>query len=280
MELTPSSDAIREACLDFGDSAEHARGRWCRIEGLSKTQSFWEATRLHFLTESIQPRVVSTTRPRVMLLFSNPHPESVETGLFMSETNSRQFWGTLRCIGHLGMTHDFRWHHQGVLDTVSVLLNGAYGDDSSPLLFFECLYPVPSKSPKDLRRLFADTAAFDHYLHRPAIERIGRVLAANDIRVVLVFTGETFDHIVDRPGISKHSRQIIHSAVKTGDEALFWDRMDKHELRRPAQLPSMKHECTAIKVMDTRAKNWWRVEGRPVFSHVLDHALRYAAQVG
>jgi len=215
-----------------------------------------------------------------MLLFSNPHPESVETGLFMSETNSRQFWKTLRCIGHLGMTHNFRWHHQGVLDTVSVLLNGAYGDDSSPLLFFECLYPVPSKSPKDLKRLLADIDDFERYLHGPSLERISSILTDNNIKVVLIFTGETFESIVNKPGVSRHSRQILCDAVKTGNEMAFWERMDKHELRSPAHLPSLKHECTAIKVMDTRAKNWWEFEGRPVFSHVLGHALRYAAQVG
>jgi len=30
----------------------------------------------------------------------------------------------------------------------------------------------------------------------------------------------------------------------------------------------------------TRAKDWWPVKGRSIFSHVLDYALEYARQVG
>ena len=76
MILAPSSAAIKEAYLDFGDSAEYAESRSCKIEVLSNTQLFWEGAYLRFLTESIQPNIISTARPRVMLLFSNPHPES------------------------------------------------------------------------------------------------------------------------------------------------------------------------------------------------------------
>ena len=97
MKLIPSSAAIIKTCLDFGDSAEYAKRRWPKIEGFSKVESCWEGTRLHFLTESIQHEISSPLRPRVMLLFSNPHPESVKAGLFMSEKNSRRFWEILRC---------------------------------------------------------------------------------------------------------------------------------------------------------------------------------------
>jgi len=280
MKLDPSSAAIKEVCMEFGDSAEHARRCWCKIEGLSEAKVCWEGTCLRFLTESIHPRVSSPARPRVMLLFSNPHPESVSTGLFMSEKNSRQFWEMLCSHSQLGMSHDFRWDADGVDDTVSLLLNGDYGNDESPLLFFDCLYPIPSKSPKDLKRLFAKADDFERYLHRPSLERITAILADHHIKVVLTFTGETFESIVSKPGISKHSRQTLCDAVKTRDEAAFWERMDRHGLRTQVTLPGVKHECTAVKLMDTRAKNWWPVEGRSVFSHVLGNALRYAAQVG
>ena len=253
MKEIPSSKAIKEVCLDFGDGAKYAEMHLPEVAGLSEVEPCWEGTHLHFLTESIQPKISSPERPRVMLLFSNPHPESVRTVLFMSEKNSRGFWEILRYSKQLHINHDFRWDNtDSVRETVSLFSNGNYG---GPLLFFECLYPIPSKSPKDLRKLFAKADDFDRYLHRPSLERISAILTNHNIKVVLIFTGETFESIVDKPGISKHSRQILCSSViealDTGDGSLFWECMDKHKLREQASLPNPKHKCTAIKVMDT-----------------------------
>ena len=282
MKLIPSSAAISNTCLDFGDSTEYAKRRWPKVDGFSKVESCWEGTRLHFLTESIQPNISFRERPRVMLLFSNPHPESVKTGLFMSEKRSRGFWEILRCSKQLDINHDFHWDTDSIRETVSLFLNGDY---EGPLLFFECLYPVPSNSPKDLRKLFRPrTGDFERYLHRPSLERISAILTNHNIKVGLSFIGETFESIVGKPGISKGSRQILCSSVKKaldrGNERLFWECMDKHKLREQASLPNLKHKCTAIKVMDTRAKGWWPIGGWSIFSHVLDYALQYARQVG
>jgi len=277
MELIPSSAAIRKTCLDFGDSAEYAKEHWPGIDGFSKVESYWEGTHLHFLTESIQPEISSPERPCVMLLFSNPHPKSVKKGLFMAEKSSRGFWGKLPCGKQLHIDHDFDWDNpNSVPEVASLLLNGDY---EGPLLFFECLYLIPSNSPKDLRKLFGPrTGGFERYLHRPSLERISAILTRYNIKVVLVFTGETFESIVGQPGVSRYSRQVLRSSVK--NERLFWECMDKHKLREQVSLPNLKHKCTAIKVMDTRAKDWWPVGGRSTFSHVLDYALQYAKQVG
>ena len=56
-----------------------------------------------FSTERLIP-IVSTNRPRVMLLFSNPHPLSVYQGMFLSpNTNGREalFWPTMDDAGWL-----------------------------------------------------------------------------------------------------------------------------------------------------------------------------------
>ncbi|GAI05408.1 unnamed protein product, partial [marine sediment metagenome] len=252
MKRIPASKAIKEVWLDFGDGAKYAETHLREVAGLSEVELYWEGTRLYFLTESIQPKIKSPTRPRVMLLFSNPHSESVKKGLFMSEKNSRRFWKMLCCNKQLGITHDFQWDSpEGIDDTVSLLLNGNYGNDRSPLLFLECLYPIPSKSPEALKKLFASADDFKRYLHDRSLERIRAILTANNIKVVLVFKGDTFESIVGKPGISKYSRQILYSAVKNaldaGDERLFWECMDKYKLRK--QVPDLKHECTAIKVV-------------------------------
>ena len=92
MQFIPASTAIVKQYLDFGKATEYARQSWHKIPGLSKTQHSWEGSHLHFLTERIHPKDTAGKRPRAMLLFSNPHPDSVERGLFMSEPRSRGFW--------------------------------------------------------------------------------------------------------------------------------------------------------------------------------------------
>jgi hypothetical protein len=275
------SEAIRKAYIDFGDSAEYAKKKIEQLKekGFDKVKVCWEGTRMHFLTESIHPNIASPERPRVMLLFSNPYPDSVSEGLFMSEKRSRRFWEMLPCSRQLGINHDFCWNQHSIQKITASLLNGDY---KGPLLFFDCLYQIPSKSPKDLKNLFKPkTRDFDCYLHRPSLERIGTILDCYNIKTVLVFTIETFESITVKPPIPKHSREILCSlvkeAVETGNGENFWRQMDNNKLKKQVVLPNLNHDCIAIKVMDTRAK-YWKTDGQSVFSCVLDYALKYAAE--
>ena len=158
-----------------------------------------------------------------MLLFSNPHPESVRQGLFMSERSSRGFWEILKNIEQRGMgNHNFSWDEEGIRKTVSLLLKGDY---DMPLLFFDCLYQIPSNKPGDLKKLFAHRSGdFKKYIHEPGLERIGKILRQYNIKTVIVFTGETFESIVNKPGISKGSREKLceftKKAIKKDNSAL------------------------------------------------------------
>jgi len=279
MHFIPASPVIVETFLDFGKAAEYARQTWSKIPGLSNTKGCWKGSRLHFLTESIQPTVATSGRPKVMLLFSNPHPDSVERGLFMSEPRSRGFWDILGNSIQPKINHDFSWTPNGITGTVSMLANGDY---EGPLMFFECLYQLPSRFPKDLRNLFdRKTDDFKTYLHKPSLERISSIINKHNISVVLVFTQETYESVVDQPGISKGSRQVLRSCVEEQpSDALFKECLRKYGLMNNVRLPDLKHDCRAIKVMDTRAKAWWPFDGRSIFSHVLCHGLRYAAEFG
>jgi len=279
------SEAIRKAYIDFGDSykCKYAKNQIAEEKGFSGVKVSCEGPRMHFLTESIHPNIASPKRPRVMLLFSNPHPDSVAQGLFMSEKRSRGFWKILSSISQLGINHDFCWNDHDITESVSLLLNGRYGNYRSPLLFFDCLYQIPSNSPKDLKKLFKPkTRDFDCYLHRPSLERIGTILDCYNIKTVLVFTIETFESITDKPRIPKDSREILCSLVKeelrTGNRESFWRQMDNNKLKRQVVLPNLNHDCIAIKVMDTFVKYRWKNGDRYIFSWVLEYALEYAAE--
>lgn len=281
MHFIPSSPAIVESSLDFRKAAKYAQQSWPRIPGLSKTKQYcWKGSRLYFLTESIHPKITNyKKRPRMMLLFSNPYPDSVERRLFMSEPRSRRFWDILRNSMQPKMNHEFRWDPSGIDETVSILSNGNY---EGPLMFFECLYQLPSRSPKDLKKLFdRNTNDFQEYLHRPSLERICSIINEYNIKVILVFTGETYESIVCNRGISQGSREVLRTCVEENkSDVLFWECLEKWGLKDQVRLLGLKHDCTAIKIMDTRVKYRWPFEGMPIFSHVLSRGLRYAAEFG
>ena len=275
MHFNPKSPAIIETSLDFKDAAEYADKMCPKIT----SQYEWEGSRLHFLTERIHPVISSPERPKVMLLFSNPHPHSIENGLFMSESHSGGFWTMLSNI-MLSLTgHELGWDPSKVKEIVPILLNGNYG---GPLLFFDCLYPISSTSPKDLKLLFnCNTDHFDKYLHQPSLERISSVIKEHKIKVMLVFTGETYESMVGKPGISRGSRQKLRSCIEDNlSEDDFWKSMDRDGLRDRVQLAGLDCECTAVRVMDTRAKYWRTTDGRSIFSQVLNYGLKYAMAVG
>lgn len=276
VKLIRSPAAIMEACLDFGEGAEHAAKYLTAVTGLSDRDSKWQGTCLRFLTENIHPEIKSPTRARVMLLFSNPHPESVNKGLFMSEKHSRGFWVIL--CPKLGINNHIRWDdNESIQEMVTLLMDGNY---EGPLLFFECLYQIPSRSPEDLKKLFKrGTDHFIRYLHKPSLKRIKDVISNNSIKTILVFTGDTFESIVGNPGISKNSRQVLRSAVQNAekDSQVFLAHLNQNKLMQ--KVPDLKHDCIAMKVMDTRAKSWWKKEGSSVFSRVLGYALKYASSV-
>ena len=285
LKFKPPSKAIHKACIDFGGSADDVKEKIDQLKEkeFEKVKVAWQGTRMHFLTESIYPDIASPERPRVMLLFSNPHPDSVEKGLFMSEKSSIGFWKILRDISCLDIKHNFCWDsNDSIQKTVSLLLNGRYGNCKSPLLFFDCLYQIPSRLPDYLKKLFIKSGDFDSYIHRPSLERIGKIINKFEIKTVLVFERETFDSIVAEPGASKCSREILRFSVKNanGNEEAFWKCIDKSKLRRIAALQGLNHSCTAIKVIDTRGKDWWKDEGQghSVFSRVLEYSLKYAAE--
>jgi hypothetical protein len=281
MKLKPPSKAIHKACIDLGDATEAAKTNLQReAKGFRGVNFAWEGKRMHFLTESIHPNIPSSKRPRVMLLFSNPHADSVAQGLFMSEKSSRGFWEILCHISCLGIKQDFCWdNNESIQETVSLLLNGNYGNRRSPLLFFDCLYQIPSRLPEDLRKLFKPKSGdFDRYLRSPSVKRIGEIINRYDIKTVLVFEGDTFESLVGERGSSKGYREILHSSVKedNGDGETFWKCIDSSRLRRQAVL--LNHSFKIIKVMNTRGKDWWKFKERSVFSWVLEYALKYAAE--
>lgn len=94
-----------------------------------------------YLTEEITPEHKGAERTKVLLLFKNPHPDSVAAGLFLSEPHSQDFWKRLFEVDYnrslLPMLNRPDW----IDNLADTLLTGKY--DSPFLYYFRCLRKLP-----------------------------------------------------------------------------------------------------------------------------------------
>ncbi len=81
LKLGNNFDVIKEGIEN--DKKRYGHLRVCKERGLV------------YSTERIYPTPEHSKRIPVLFLFSNPHPESVENRLFLSEPHSRTFWQRL-----------------------------------------------------------------------------------------------------------------------------------------------------------------------------------------
>ena len=99
-----------------------------------------------FSSERLIP-TTSTIRPRIMLLFSNPHPHSVYQGMFLSpNTKGREnlFWPVMSDAGWLPISEENRNPKQ----LADICLKAKYQGPFE--LIFYCYYAFPTNYPEDI----------------------------------------------------------------------------------------------------------------------------------
>jgi len=113
-----------------------------------------EKKTITYLTEEISPDYKKEDRIKVLLLFKNPHPDSVAAGLFLSEPHSQTFWNRLfEADYNRNLLPLLKQQTGWIKNLADTLLTGKY--DSPFLYYFRCLYPFPTKQFADLQLLFA-----------------------------------------------------------------------------------------------------------------------------
>jgi hypothetical protein len=109
-----------------------------------------EKKSITFTTEKLIPKSTKN-RQRVMFLCSNPHPHSVQQGMFLSPNSKGQeslFWQVLRDSGWI---FDFEENQDPSLLSEK-FLNIEY---ESPFEYiFYCYYAFPTNLPEDIRKIF------------------------------------------------------------------------------------------------------------------------------
>jgi len=144
-----------------------------------------------FQSECLIPRK-DKGRPRVLLLFSNPHPGSIQKGMFhSSDRRIANLWRDLR-NGELFTAED------DVLKSPDSLrkhcLNVTY---KGPFAFgFACYWVFPTSYPSQLKSLFGPT------MEPPGLEdpkvRLNRLLTKWRPRAIISFNGKVFKALTDK----------------------------------------------------------------------------------
>jgi len=215
---------------------------------------------LVYRTERIYPdRSEHPQRIPVLFLFSNPHPDSVACGLFLSEPYSRAFWQRLSEIDKdylrlpRGAVNLECWD-KSIPRLRQIMLKGDY---ESPFLFyFHCLYPIPTSKPEDLRGLFRSAPHIWGKIEKSSSRRLFKLIEDEQIKHVVVFNVGVFRTITKTKVKGWGKKEAIDQFLKTADKQKYWG-VDLKGLHIYLSL-------------HTRAKNWKDNKGQYYFTRFLD----------
>ena len=199
---------LDEAYESIRDRAVQVLGKYLDYPDLI---TFNESDRsVTFSTERLIP-TASTNKPRVMLLFSNPHPHSVHQGMFLSpNTRGREnlFWPTMRDAGWLSIPEG----DPNPDRLAGRCLKGEYGGPFE--LIFYCYYAFPTNYPGDIRKIFG-MEYFRQVIEPQARDEFRNIIHERSVEAVVTFNKGIFN-LVAKDEIERYIQCLIDGEVIQG----------------------------------------------------------------
>jgi hypothetical protein len=245
----PDCAISKKICLQFDDAA-------------------WELT---YLTEEITPGYEGHDRIKVLLLFKNPHPDSVAAGLFLSEPHSQTFWSRLFEVDYNRTLLPLLRRQDWISEVANTLLSGKY--DSPFLHYFRCLYPFPTRQFADLQQLFAGAPmTYKKEILNRSLSDLSAYLEQYSITNAIVFFKDAIELLGGRAIPSSTNavaaaKRGIDEAVAHGDDNLFWQQ--NIDFRQET-----KNGLRIYLNMNTRAKNHGFHLPKRYFTYNLEYILK------
>ncbi len=172
------------------------------------------ASTITYKTEEIVPRAVDPHRTKVLLLFKNPHPGSVETGLYLSAANSKTFWERFFEVSCNSSLLPLIYRDSWVRDIAGTMVSGDY--DSQFIYYFKCLYHFPSRQFTELKSLFSSApVTYRKEIVERSIADFWTFLRRHGIADVIVFF---IDGMRILAGISVTPSRDVIGGIKRGVE--------------------------------------------------------------
>ncbi|MFW0859474.1 MAG: hypothetical protein AAGB97_04740 [Dehalococcoidia bacterium] len=141
-----------------------------------------------FTSERLIP-LIPSGRPRVMLLFSNPHPYSIKQGMFLSPSRKNRenlFWPIMGNAGWFSIPEGKRNPECLRNMFLRVTYSGAFE------LCFYCYYAFPTRSPDDIRRIFKKRV-LSQIIEPDARDEFRSELNKMDVKAVVTFNKDIFN---------------------------------------------------------------------------------------
>lgn len=160
-----------------------------------------------FSTERLIP-VASTKRPRVMLLFSNPHPYSVYQGMFLSpNTRGREnlFWSVMGDAGWLPIAEENRNPKQ----LADICLKANYQGPFE--LIFYCYYAFPTDFPEDIKRIFG-RIYFNQFIEPEASDEFRKTIQETSVKALVAFNKGIFN-LVSKDRIERYVEHLVEGEL-------------------------------------------------------------------
>jgi hypothetical protein len=161
-------------------------------------------------------RLIPTTtkdRPRIMLLFSNPHPHSVQQGMFLSPFTRGQenlFWPVMEEAGWLAIPKEDRTPD----NLRDICLNLEY--DGPFEFIFYCYYAFPTNYPEDICKIFGKEY-FDREIEPDAMYEFRKTVQDEKVEAVVTFNKGVFNLVannrVDRYIGRLQAGELIRSRI-------------------------------------------------------------------
>jgi len=224
-----------------------------------------------YKTEEIIPHTVDPERIKVLLLFKNPHPDSVQAELYLSEKYSKTFWNRLfevKCNEKLmPLLQNDSW----VKDVTDTLTSGNY--NSQFLYYFKCLYPFPSRQFNELNSLFSSAPnTYSQEIEERSVADFWEFLEKHEITNVIVFFIDGMRTLARLPYAS--SKDVINR-IKVGIDKYMCDGSTNNfwQLYKGLKVKSPRG-ITFYFNMNTRTKNHGSHLPKRYFTYNLEFILQ------
>jgi len=226
---------------------------------------------ISYRTEEIIPQAITPDRKKVLLLFKNPHPDSVQTGLYLSEPSSKKFWNRFFEVKFNANLLPLLENDSWIQAVAKTLTSGNY--DNQFLYYFKCLYPFPSRQFNDLISLFSSAPnTYRQEIEKRSISDFWAFLEKHEITYIIVFFIDGMRTLTHIPSVS--SKDIING-IKTGIDQYICDRNTEGfwQLYKKMKVKSSRG-ITFYFNMNTRTKNHGSHLPKRYFTYNLEFILQ------
>jgi hypothetical protein len=269
---------LKEETVKFVNKAEYENVKY-KLENAPKYESIKEIIKkyddatfeISYETEEIVPKAIDEERTKVLLLFKNPHPDSVQAGLYLSELSSKTFWNRFFEVKFNEKLLPLLEKDSWIKDVAETLTSGNY--NSQFLYYFKCLYPFPSRQFNELTGLFSSAPnTYKQEIEKQSTACFWEFLENHEITNVIVFFIDGMRTLAGIPSVS--SKDVING-IKTGIDKYICDGSSNNfwQLYKGLKVKSPEG-ITFYFNMNTRTKNHGSHLPKRYFTYNLEFILQ------